>query len=210
MNYLDAIIDALYHLGGEAHIHDICEYILRNNTLDYIKNNKNWESQVSNSITTHCSSTKSYKGGEDLFYTIELGSGIWGLNNYKKDNFVNDEDDEINISKYPEGSKKIVLVNAYERNPDARKACINFYKRKNHGIIKCEICGFNFGEIYGQEFSDKIEIHHLKEISSIGEIYEVDAEKDLIPICPNCHMIAHSRKPAYTPDEIRNMIKNND
>ena len=54
----------------------------------------------------------------------------------------------------------------------------------------------------------KIHIHHLVEIHTIGEEYEVDATKDLIPICPNCHMIAHSKKPAYTPEEIKEMLSN--
>lgn len=106
-----------------------------------------------------------------------------------------------------EGAKKQITVNAYERNPQARALCVKHYKQKNDGKLKCEICGFDFGKTYGDMFAEKIHIHHLVEIHTIGEEYEVDATKDLIPICPNCHMIAHSKKPAYTPDEIRKMIK---
>lgn len=106
-----------------------------------------------------------------------------------------------------EGAKKSITVNAYERNSQAREKCISNYKKKNNGIIKCEICGFNFGEIYGEQFSDKIHVHHLLELSAIGEEYEVDPINDLLPVCPNCHMIAHSRTPAYTPDEIKGMLK---
>lgn len=108
-----------------------------------------------------------------------------------------------------EGAKKQVTVNAYERNPLARIACINHYRKKNNGRLKCEICGFDFGKVYGDEFIEKIHIHHLVEISSIGAEYEIDAIKDLLPVCPNCHMIAHSRKPAYSPEEIKSMINNN-
>ena len=108
-----------------------------------------------------------------------------------------------------EGAKKTITVNAYERNPEARALCINHYKAQNNGRIKCEICGFDFGKVYGEDFSEKIHIHHLKEISSIGEEYVVDAVADLLPVCPNCHMIAHSKTPAYTPDEIREMIGKN-
>lgn len=79
----------------------------------------------------------------------------------------------------------------------------------NAGRIKCEVCGFDFGKVYGKEFEGKIHIHHLREISSIGEEYEIDAENDLLPICPNCHMVAHSRKPAFTPEEIKELLKNN-
>lgn len=118
--------------------------------------------------------------------------------------------EEINIDEakgLKEGAKKQIIVNAYERNSSARNACINHYRKKNNGRLKCEICGFDFGKVYGDKFVEKIHIHHLVEISTIGEEYEIDAIKDLIPICPNCHMVAHSRKPAYTPDEIKQMIK---
>ncbi|MEW5968237.1 MAG: hypothetical protein AB1720_14805 [Pseudomonadota bacterium] len=40
--------------------------------------------------------------------------------------------------KYVEGAKKLVRVNAYERDPKARKACL-----KHHGF-NCVVCGFNF------------------------------------------------------------------
>lgn len=120
-----------------------------------------------------------------------------------------EEIEEKEVSNLVEGSKKQVTVNAYERNPQARKACINHYRRKYNGRLKCEICGFDFRTVYGDEFKTKIHIHHLKEISSIGAAYEIDPTKDLIPICPNCHLIAHSRKPAYTPDEIKAMLRRN-
>lgn len=105
-----------------------------------------------------------------------------------------------------EGAKRQITVNAYERNPKARAACIKHYKKKNGGKLICEICGFDFGEVYGNKFANKIHIHHIVELATIGEEYEVDACKDLVPICPNCHLIAHSRKPAYTPEEIKKMI----
>nr|WP_302305469.1 HNH endonuclease [Ruthenibacterium lactatiformans] len=105
-----------------------------------------------------------------------------------------------------EGVKKQVVVNAYERNPKARTQCIKHYKKQHNGRVVCEICGFDFGKVYGEEFKDKIHIHHIVELASIGEEYEVDPTTDLIPICPNCHLIAHSKAPAFTPDEIRDML----
>lgn len=118
---------------------------------------------------------------------------------------INEQENDVLV----EGAKKQITVNAYERNPQARIACINHYRKKNNGRLKCEICGFDFGKVYGDEFVEKIHIHHLVEISSIGSEYEIDAINDLLPVCPNCHMIAHSRKPAYSPEEIKSMINNN-
>ena len=116
--------------------------------------------------------------------------------------------EEIDESATTEGAKKQIIVNAYERNPLARKKCLEHYKEKNNGKIVCEICGFDFGKTYGSEFENKIHVHHIVEISSIGKEYTIDGIKDLIPICPNCHMIAHSKKPAYTPDEIKKFLNN--
>ncbi|MBQ7504760.1 MAG: HNH endonuclease [Ruminococcus sp.] len=120
-----------------------------------------------------------------------------------------EEIEEKELGNLVEGVKKHITVNAYERNKKARIACINHYRKKNNGRLKCEICGFDFGEVYGDEFKTKIHIHHLVEISSIGAEYKINPSTDLIPICPNCHYIAHSKKPAYTPDEIKAMLRRN-
>lgn len=119
---------------------------------------------------------------------------------------IPEEIDESDLEDIKEGHKKQIVVNAYERNPEARRRCIAYYRKKNQGRIKCEICGFDFGKVYGDEFEGKIHIHHIKDIATIGEEYVVDAIKDLLPICPNCHMVAHSRKPALLPEEIQRLL----
>lgn len=40
---------------------------------------------------------------------------------------------------------------------------------------------------------DYIEVHHIKPISEIGSEYVVDPEKDLIPVCFNCHSMLHRK-----------------
>ena len=84
-----------------------------------------------------------------------------------------------------EGSVRKVYVNAYERNQTARRQCIETY-----GCC-CYACGFNFGKIYGSEFNGMIQVHHKVPLNTIGEEYEVDAVKDLVPLCPNCHFAIH-------------------
>lgn len=124
-----------------------------------------------------------------------------------KNIFVYGEEISKELPEITEGAKKQVIVNAYERNAYARNICINHYRKINHGKIKCEICGFDFGETYGEQFANKIHVHHIVEISTIGKEYVVDPVSDLIPICPNCHMVAHSKKPAYTIKELKKFIK---
>ncbi len=101
-----------------------------------------------------------------------------------------------------EGKSKKVSVNIYERNPKARQKCIETYK------CICSVCEFDFEKTYGEIGENFIHVHHLIEISSVDEEYEVDPIKDLRPVCPNCHAMIHKKKPAYTIDEVKAFLKN--
>lgn len=109
------------------------------------------------------------------------------------------EDDEV----YYEGSVTTVKVNKYERNSEARKKCI-----EKHGC-QCKICGFNFEKTYGKAGKGLIHVHHIVPISSVKEEYQIDYEKDLIPVCPNCHAMIHRKKVPYTLEEIQLMYREN-
>ena len=62
-----------------------------------------------------------------------------------------------------------------------------------------------------EEFSGKIEVHHRKPLYEIKEDYVVDPVKDLVPVCPNCHMVIHSKKDGvYTVEEVKSMLHRND
>jgi hypothetical protein len=114
------------------------------------------------------------------------------------------EDEVINATPHEliEGSVKQVTVNAYERNPIARKKCIAI-----HGA-KCMICGFDFSVFYGKDFEGLIHVHHIKPLHTLGKEYIVNPETDLMPVCPNCHLALHSRgKDVYTPEELREIMK---
>lgn len=97
-----------------------------------------------------------------------------------------------------EGAMKNVLTNRYERNSWARDRCLAYYG------TACTICGFDFGEVYGPEFTDKIEVHHRKPLNEIKQAYVVNPIEDLIPVCPNCHLVLHSKSDGvYTIEEIK-------
>jgi 5-methylcytosine-specific restriction protein A len=103
--------------------------------------------------------------------------------------------------EYSEGKTKKVLVNNYERNPLARKKCIE------HFGLNCQVCDFNFEKIFGELGRDFIHIHHVIDISMVGKEYSVNPVTDLIPVCPNCHSMLHKRKPAYSVEELRDILK---
>jgi 5-methylcytosine-specific restriction protein A len=107
-----------------------------------------------------------------------------------------------NSPEYREGKKKMVQVNMHERNPAARRACIRHYG------ATCYVCGFDFGRSYGIECDGMIHVHHLELVSQNDEEYTVDPINDLRPVCPNCHMVIHSKKDGlYTIDEVKEMLR---
>lgn len=101
---------------------------------------------------------------------------------------------------YMEDSRKQILPSRYERNPKARARCI-----AAQGTA-CKVCGFDFGIAFGEAFAGKIEVHHIKPISEIGEEYVVDPLRDLVPVCPNCHRMLHNKEGGvYTIEELKHM-----
>lgn len=99
--------------------------------------------------------------------------------------------------RYWEGALRRIFVNAYERDPRARQACL-----QHHGN-SCSICGFDFEETFGEIGKGFIHVHHLRQLSEIGKAYAVDPLHDLMPVCPNCHAMLHKQVPAYSIDELK-------
>lgn len=92
----------------------------------------------------------------------------------------------------PEGSKKLAKHVEYERNPKNRAAAI---RKHGHG---CVVCGIRFDAVYGPELAKSyIEIHHAVSISKLdGRAPNID---DLVPLCANCHRMAHRRLGEIVP-----------
>ena len=68
----------------------------------------------------------------------------------------------IEPEKFFEGAKKTVTVNIYERDPNARRKCIESWG------IACTACGLNFGSAYGEVGEGFIHVHHLKPLAEIN------------------------------------------
>lgn len=100
-----------------------------------------------------------------------------------------------------EGALKAVAADRYERSRAARQACI-----QAHGAT-CAICGFDFAKAYGPQFAGIIQVHHIVPLHETGKAHEVDPIRDLIPVCPNCHVALHAKPGGtYTPDELRALM----
>ncbi len=109
-----------------------------------------------------------------------------------------DEVDESEV--YFEGATKKVVVNIYERNPEARRKCLEHYG------FDCYVCDFNFERVYGEVGRNFIHVHYLRPLAEVGEEYRLDPVKDLRPICPNCHAIIHRKSPPYSIEEMKKIL----
>lgn len=110
--------------------------------------------------------------------------------------------DELpNDASYLEGVVHQVQINRYERDPQARQVCLDYWG------YECYVCLMNFEEVYGIESSRGIHVHHLLPISEIKAEYRVDPVHDLRPVCPNCHTALHSQDPPIKPDMLRKHLK---
>jgi hypothetical protein len=100
-----------------------------------------------------------------------------------------------------EGRKRLVLHATYERSQKNRRLAI-----EKHGTT-CAVCAFNFDNTYGEDYAKGyIQIHHIKPLS--GYEGEVEPETDLVPLCANCHAMAHRRRDTVTSiEELKELIE---
>lgn len=112
-------------------------------------------------------------------------------------------------STIKEGLLKEFQSSRYERNPKARKLCIEHYGSP----VVCQICGFDFEKTYGkrEDMLPYIEVHHIRPLNKqSGEEHPVDCTKELIPVCANCHRMLHHLRPnVLHPDELREILRLN-
>lgn len=101
----------------------------------------------------------------------------------------------------PEGAKLRVEVNRYERSPVNRAACIDHYGHR------CQCCGFDFADFYGELGDGYIEVHHRTPVSKLGPDYIVDPVEDLVPLCGNCHSMVHRTDPPMPVEHLSALIE---
>lgn len=184
-----------------ASLADACGATLQDGRFELIR----WDlSEGTENINQVIAELEQVFNFELRFFESELNT--WAMNrSHQIRPFPNFDEEEICNTDLPEtlyleGAQKQILCNRYERNPKARARCIAV-----HGSA-CKVCGFDFGKAYGAAFTGKIEVHHIKPVSEIGAEYVVDPLRDLIPVCPNCHRMLHSKADGvYTVEELKAM-----
>ncbi|MCC9206355.1 restriction endonuclease [Arthrobacter sp. zg-Y769] len=99
------------------------------------------------------------------------------------------------------GALGLQRVNAYEHDGEARRLCLAF-----HGNC-CTACGLVPAQRYGPGTDALMQVHHLSPAADLAAEYVLDPVSDLVPMCPTCHAVAHTRVPVpYTPAEVRGLL----
>ncbi len=117
---------------------------------------------------------------------------------------IEDEIDDDNFT-VKEGKVIYKLHKHIERNPKINKKKKGKYLEK-YGKLDCEVCGFDFYEIYGELGKGFMECHHRKPLHEIQE-ETMTSLNDLALVCSNCHRMLHRDIDELTIDELKKKIK---
>lgn len=116
---------------------------------------------------------------------------------------IEEDAPDMELIAQQEGNVKEILSKRYERSRINREICLA------HKGYSCSVCGFNFLTTYGQLGKDFIEVHHTTPVSEMGDDHTIDIDRDLVPVCSNCHSMIHRKRPPLTIEELKTMIAKN-
>lgn len=160
--------------------------------LDYLEHDKSTNNPVL--ITFDSLDYEEFDKSDDLIK----------INNWFIDSMSFPEKDEKNEKEVQEG--KVVYRLHKQRE---RKGTLPLEKKrtvfKELGYLECEVCGFNFQEIYGQRGIGFIECHHNKFVSELEDEQTIKLS-DLSLLCSNCHRMIHTKKPWLSVEELKEII----
>jgi len=91
-----------------------------------------------------------------------------------------------------------------ERDPRLKERKIATTRNRGQAI-SCEVCGFDFEQVYGDRGRDYIECHHRTPLHITGKTKtKLD---DLALICSNCHRMIHRTKVWLLPEQLRDIVR---
>lgn len=118
---------------------------------------------------------------------------------------VADEAIDIDEAEAPEGRVMTRIHQVRERN-----AALIKQKKKDAlrlaGKLSCEVCGFDFHQVYGEHGYGFAECHHTKPISKLLPGEKTRAS-DLAIVCANCHRMLHRGREWPSISELKSVLK---
>jgi len=134
-------------------------------------------------------------------FVIQIGIDLnHFIFSYTSNSIIDDEEEE-----YPEGASAYKTHKARERNNQVINKAKERFKRNSEGRLFCEVCGFDFFEVYGERGEAFIEGHHNKFVSEMAEGEKTKIE-DISMLCSNCHRMIH-KKPKINVKQLADLVK---
>lgn len=169
--WTEDIVTAFKNLGGTARYVDLYEEICRIRT----DLPDSWRNGVRRQIQDQSSDSDGFKGGKDLFFSVEgLGRGVWGLRSYLENTPLASD---LPPGNEAPGRTEILTYRVLRDTPLARKI------KLLHGN-RCQLCGsaVQIGE--GKSYA---EAHHIIPLG--GPHNGPDTPENVIVLCPNHHVL---------------------
>lgn len=184
---MDYIVDALSSLGGRAHLDQITRRVLE---IAPAPMPRSTDAIIRARIQERCSDTESYKGREDLFYSVygvDARRGWWGLRRdvlsvSEADTFQDGADAFMDAE---EGRAALRIHLRRERS----SALVRAFK-EGLPALTCAACDFDFETAYGEAGAGYIEAHHIVPVASLVDGARTRLQ-DLVALCANCHRVVH-------------------
>lgn len=205
--HVDEVIEAIRELGGAARWSRIEELVTSNRGNSYApyKDWNNFKKTMFQLIQEHCPDYRKFKGRQ-LFkqgprgtFSISSGGSLGEERAVIPPELVHPETVSPQ-GEYIVGSVQQVLVNAYERDQNARRECLERFG------TSCAVCRISFEKVYGAIGRGFIHVHHKRQLS-LREVYRLNPVVDLVPVCPNCHSMLHTSHPPLSVEELIELMR---
>ncbi len=95
-------------------------------------------------------------------------------------------------ARFQEGKRMQRSITIRGRNASVREHCLNA-----HPPV-CAVCELDPSIVFGAEFGNMLEVHHLNPIAECEPGRTTDPREDCRPLCPTCHRLAHHGMPIGT------------
>lgn len=97
-----------------------------------------------------------------------------------------------NLSQEEEFAEGRILIRVHKTRERNQKAVMRKKRTvmKETGTLACEVCGFDFAEVYGQLGEGFAECHHKVPVSELTPEIPIRLS-DLAILCANCHRMIH-------------------
>lgn len=108
-------------------------------------------------------------------------------------------------ASFEEGRRMQRSITIRGRNASVREHCLDA-----HPAV-CAVCELDPLVVFGAEFGNMLEVHHLDPIAESEPGRTTDPKEDCRPLCPTCHRLAHHGMRAGTCrsiDQLKMLIRN--